>query len=56
MQFKGQVRLEEMLPMHDLLGLDKQLRNVRDLLKVGDNEKGSVGTTHKEEKAQALRN
>ena len=29
-QFKGQ----EMLPMHELLGLDKQLRNIRGLLKV----------------------
>ena len=28
-QFKGQMQLEETLPMHELLGLDKELRSIR---------------------------
>ena len=47
-QFEGQ----EMLPMQELLGLDKQLKSIRGSLKV-EVAKGSVGGKHQERKVQA---
>ena len=43
-------------PLHELLGFDKELRSIRDLLKGEDCEKGSDGRTHREGKAQTLAN
>ena len=45
-QFGG----EEMLPMHELLGLDKQLRSIRGSLKVGGGKKVQLEESIKKEK------
>ena len=39
-------------PLREMLGLDKQLRSIRGLLKVEVAKKGSVRRTHQERKAQ----
>ena len=47
-QFKG----EEMLPMRELLGLDKQLRGIRDSLKVEMAKKVQLEESIKKEKCK----
>ena len=49
---QGQAQFEKTLPMHEheLLGLDKQLRNIWGPLKLEVAKKGSVRTTHREGK------
>ena len=43
-------------PLHKVLGLEKELRSIRGLLKMEKGEKGSVGRMHREGKVQSFRN